>query len=292
MAEILSKGELFAPEIVSGLFTKVKGHSALATLCGQTPISFNGNEIFTFSMDDEVALLGENEQKERGSATVASIKIVPVKVEYGIRVSDEFVYGSEEKKLDILEAFTDGYAKKVARGLDIMAMHGVNPRTNVASSLIKYYFDQNTTNIVNYAADTCDDNIGDAIELLGDYDTNGLIMSKTMASAMGKLQNELGGKKFPELAWGGQPNAVNGVATRINNTVSFGNSADMAIVGDFANCFKWGYAKDIPLEIIPYGDPDNTGKDLKGHNQVYLRSETYIGWGILDGAAFARVIKP
>lgn len=53
-----------------------------------------------------------------------------------------------------------------------------------------------------------------------------------------------------------------------------------------------GYAKEIPLEVIKYGDPDNSGQDLKGYNQVYLRSETYLGWGIMDGNSFARVIKP
>ena len=41
--------------------------------------------------------------------------------------------------------------------------------------------------------------------------------------------------------------------------------------------------------MIRYGNPDNdsTLGDLKGHNQVYLRAEMYIGWGILDPNAFA-----
>ena len=63
---------------------------------------------------------------------------------------------------------------------------------------------------------------------------------------------------------------------------------DHVIVGDFANAFKWGYAKDIPLEVIEYGDPDGLG-DLKRTNEVVLRAEAYIGWGILDAASFARV---
>ena len=54
--------------------------------------------------------------------------------------------------------------------------------------------------------------------------------------------------------------------------------------------FKWGYAKQIPFEVIKYGDPDNSGKDLKGYNQVYLRAETDVGWGILAPEHFA-IIK-
>jgi hypothetical protein len=169
-------------------------------------------------------------------------------------------------------------------------MHGVNPRTGEASALIQHSFDK-CAHTVPYAEASCDDNVSDAIELLGDYDATGLIMAKPMASAMGKLENGTGGKLYPELMWGGQPNVVNGVPTRVNSTVNFGGSKDMAIVGDFASCFKWGYSKQIPLEVIPYGDPDNTGKDLKGHNQVYLRSEVYIGWAIMDQNAFSRVVQ-
>ena len=74
-----------------------------------------------------------------------------------------------------------------------------------------------------------------------------------------------------------------------NSTLSFNGNADRAIVGNFRDYFKWGFAKQIPLEVIEYGDPDNAGRDLKGHNEVYLRGEAYIGWGIIAPAAFAKV---
>ena len=61
-----------------------------------------------------------------------------------------------------------------------------------------------------------------------------------------------------------------------------------AYVGDFENAFKWGYAEQVPLEIIRYGDPDGQG-DLKRYNQVLLRAEAFIGWGILDPTAFSRI---
>ena len=97
---------------------------------------------------------------------------------------------------------------------------------------------------------------------------------------------------FPELAWGNAPPSINGLNVEVNKTVSDMSTArDRAIVGDFANSFKWGYAKQIPLEIIQYGDPDNSGLDLKGYNQVYLRAEVYLGWGIMDPDSFARITE-
>lgn len=291
MSTVLARGTLFPSELVSELFNKVTGHSSVVALSRQTPVSFNGNDIFTFSMDNEVALVGENEAKSHGGITVEPVKIVPVKVEYGARVSDEFMYAAEEKQIEILKAFADGFSKKVARGIDIMAMHGVNPRTGDVSSLINHYFDKNTTNVVSYAAATCDDNVEDAIAKIGEYDVTGIAMAKTFATAMGKLANEQGGKLYPELQWGGKPKAINGVPTDVNSTVSFNGSKDMAIVGDFANCFKWGFAKNVPMRVIEYGDPDNTGKDLQGYNQVYIRAEAYIGWAIMDDTAFARIVS-
>lgn len=290
MSEVMSKGTLFPAEVVSELFNTVRGKSSLAKLSQQKPLAFNGNEIFTFTMDNEVALVGENEAKTHGGITIAPVNVVPLKVEYGARVSDEFMYASEEKKLDILRAFSEGFAAKVARGMDIMAMHGVNPRTGEVSPLIQQYFDQGELT-VSYTAATCDDNVDDAIEKIGDNDVTGIAMAKPFGTAMGKLENGNGGKLYPELQWGGDPDNVNGIKCSVNSTVNFGASKDMAIIGDFANRFRWGYAKQIPVTVIPYGDPDNSGKDLAGHNQVYLRAEAYIGWGILDMDAFARVVQ-
>ena len=291
MADVLKKGELFAPETVTDLFNKVAGKSSLAKLAGTMPIPFNGSEIFTFSMDDEVNIVAENGVKPAGSIALAPIKVVPIKVEYGARVTDEFMYATEEKQLDILKAFNEGYAKKVARAIDIMAMHGLNPRTKEKSALIgTNSFDTNESiTKITYDEALIEDNIETAIAAVNEaYDVTGMAMSKTFSSSLAKLKVN-GVKQYPELAWGANPGSVNGLSVDVNSTVSFNNSKDKAIVGDFANAFKWGYAKEIPLEIIPYGDPDQSGKDLKANGQIYLRCETYIGWGILDPAAFSRI---
>ncbi len=285
MADVLSMNGLFNPELVRDLFSKVTGKSSVAALCGQTPIAFTGNEIMTFSMDDEVMIVGENQKKERGSVTLDSVKIIPLKVEYGARVSNEFQYATEEKQMDILGAFNDGYAKKIAKGLDLMAFHKVNPRTGSESDLINSAFTQ-VTNTVDYDADAPDDCLQNAIVSLGDYDCTGIAMSKNLANALGKMKGSMG-YLYPELAFGAQASTFFGNAVSVNSTVSY-DEKTQAILGDFS-AFRWGYVKQIPFEVIPYGDPDNTGTDLKGSNQVYLRAETYLGWAIIDPAAFCKI---
>ena len=293
MGNILTRGTLLPPVVTDQLFSKVKGKSSLARLSASEPIPFNGETVFTFSLDKEVDLVAENGAKSNGGATIAPITMQPVKVEYGFRVSDEFKYGTEEVRLQYLTAFADGFAKKVARGLDIMAIHGLNPRSaETASVLSGKNFDDLVTNIVVFDADKPQDNITAAISMIGDeIDVTGLAMAPAMKAALANLKT---GKDsnvplFPELGWGATLTALNGLAADSNTTVSFASSADRALVGNFADYFKWGFAKQIPIEVIEYGDPDNSGYDLKGHNQVYIRGEAYIGWGILDKAAFALV---
>lgn len=291
MADILSKGSKFDPILVKELFDKVKGKSSLAALCGQTPIPFNGQKEFIFTMDDEVDLVAENGKMTRGGVSLDPVIIVPVKIEYGARISDEFLYAAEEEQIETLRNFSDGFAKKTARGLDIMAFHGVNPRAKTASALIgTNHFDNGVTVIKqdSKTPKTSDALIEEAIAAVQDneYDISGLTMAPSFRADLAKMVDTSGRKIYPELAWGNAPSQMNGIQTVTNNTVSFNSSKDLAIVGDFST-FKWGYSKEIPLEIIEYGDPDNSGQDLKGCGQVYIRAKAYIGWGIMDKSAFA-----
>ena len=102
-----SRGNLFDPVLVNDLISKVKGKSSLAKLSGQTPIPFNGLKEFIFSMDNEIDIVAENGKKSEGGISVEPVKIVPIKFEYGARVSDEFLYATEEEQLQILTAFND-----------------------------------------------------------------------------------------------------------------------------------------------------------------------------------------
>ncbi len=295
MADVISKGTLFPEELIPELIQQTVGASALAKLCAAKPIPFNGQKEFTFTLDKEIDVVAENGAKTKGGATVAPVTIVPVKVEYGARVSDEFLYAAEDARLDILTSFAEGFARKVARGLDLMAFHGVNPRTGSASSVIgTNHFDSKVTQTVTIQGeDKPDDNIEAAVALVqgSEREVNGLVLAPVFKSELAKQKTADGAKLYPQLAWGSNPGEINGLRVESNTTLSANSSQDRALVGDFINAFRWGYAKEIPVEVIKYGNPDNdpTLGDLKGHNQVYLRAEAYIGWGILDPASFAFV---
>lgn len=302
MANVLSTKNgnviLFPPELTNELINLTRGKSSLARLSASKPLPFTGQTAWTFSLDKEVDIVAENGAKSNGGGTMGQVTINPVKIEYGLRVSDEFKYASEEIRLDYMRTFAEGFAAKAARGLDIMAFHGVNPRTNTpaTNTIGANHFDSKVTNTVNFVAASADDNVESAVAQIdsAEHEVTGMAWAPAFRSAMAALKKGTSSKEplYPELRWGATPDSLNGIALDKNSTVSFGSSKDRAIIGNFRDGFRWGFSKQIPIEMIEYGNPDNDAEagDLKGHNQVYLRGELYIGWGILLPEAFSRIV--
>ncbi len=294
MATVVNMGTKIPTELVERMFNTVRGESALAKLSGQTPIPFVGSTDMVFSLDGEASIVGENQPKVHGGADIQPVTIRPVKFEYGARFSKEMWKAGEEKRLDILRQFVDGASKKFARGLDIGAIHGLNPKTMEQSTVVgDNYFEAKVTQAVVYDATSADENVSDAvaqIETAGAM-ANGIAMSTAMKNAIAKL-NVNGAMKYADFAWGSAPANLGDMTLAVNPTVGMSKTGAektlRALVGDFS-AFKWGYTDSIEYEVIQYGDPDNTGVDLAGHNQIYLRAEAYIGWGILAPAFFAKV---
>ena len=283
----------FPEKLVADMFNTVVGHSTIAKLSGAKPIPFAGEQVFTFAMNGEVSIVGEGGNKPAGDASFEPKTIRPIKMVYQHRLSNEFVNLADEARIPYLQAFADGFAKKMARGLDISAFHGINPADlSDASFKATNSFDGLISNVVTYAAATVDDNIDAAVQMITGADrvVNGLAISPTAGAALSAIKVN-GVVQYPEYRFGQNPEAFYGMKSDVNNTVNktgtaAGSVTDQIVVGDFENAFRWGYAKDIPLEVIEYGDPDGQG-DLKRTNEIVLRAEAFIGWGILDAASFA-----
>ena len=285
----------YPEELIPELMSKVVGHSTLAKLSNQIPIPFSGIEQFVFNLEGNAQIVGEGEQKLAGQATTDPKIIKPMKFVYQARFTDEFMYASDEKKVDYYSRFADGFSKIIAKSFDIAAIHGLEPKSMTdASFKATNSFDGTVTeNVITFNAATIETGLETAVQtvIANDADVTGIALSPTAGQALAKVEVN-GVKQFPEFRFGQNPDSFFGMSTDINKTlVAKGGTAkvDHAIVGDFQNMFKWGYAQNIPMEVIEYGDPDGTGRDLKAFNEVCLRAEAFIGWGILDTKSFARI---
>lgn len=282
----ITKSTKFPAQLQQKMFSLVKGHSSVAKMAASEPIPFNGTDVFVFNFASDVSVLGESAQKPAGDATITPVQIRPVKVVYQSRVSNEFIYAAEEAQLAYLQEFADGFAKKLAAGLDKMALHGVNPATGSASSVIGNnhldYVITDANTVTLGASDAADTKLEEAIGKV--EDCNGAIISKVYRTKIANL-NTNNARKYPDFAWGACPPVLGGMNLDANSTAG----ADAcAYVGDW-RAFRWGFAKEMPLEVIEYGNPDGGSYDLKQNNEVLLRSEAFIGWGILDASSFAKV---
>ena len=295
MANIIANGGNIPAAVVSEMFNAVRGKSALAKISDRMPVAFAGSTEFVFNMDSEADIVAENGAKSNGGATATPVVIRPLKFEYGVRVSDEFMKGSEEYRMDIMREFAEGAGRKFAKGMDIAAFHGLNPRTMTAATATvgDMHFDHEIPagSVVSYTAGSEVANFNEAIGKVNaaGYDVTGVALDPEFSSALGTASN--GYNAAPEYSFGGDPDTFHGMKSAVNTTVgkvATGADKVYGYVGDF-DAFRWGYARDIEFEVIEYGDPDNAGSDLKGHNQVYLRCEAYIGWAVLDGNAFAKI---
>lgn len=291
----LQTGTLFKPELVKELFSKVQGKSVLAKLANQTPIPFNGTEQFVFNLEGNAQIVGEGQLKGAGKALLESKVIKPLKFVYQARISNEFMKATEEKQIEYMTAFADGFAKKIAEAFDIAALHGLEPKTLTAATFkpTNSFDGLITDNIVTYEEGKIDDNIDTAVQqvVLKGGEVTGVALSPVAGQALAKVKVN-GVAQYPEFRFGQNPDSFYGMKSDVNKNLTIASEhaeKNHAIVGDFENRFKWGYADNVPLEIIQYGDPDGTGRDLKAYNEICLRAEAFIGWGILDTAAFARV---
>lgn len=301
MANKTTSSTLFSPKQVADVFNKVAGHSAIAALSGQTPIPFAGMDTYIFTMDGEAAIVGEGGEKPAGDAAFKKATVKPVKVVYQHRLTEEFVRMSDEARLPYLAQFQDGFAKKIARALDIMYFFGINPATKQASDAVKdIAFSSKVTATENYDAANADDNVDHAVQTIraAGGTPNGIVMSPAFASALGAIKEKTGSKiaLYPEFRGVGNPDKFFGLTVDVNDTMSFADTTTTkavntrAIVGDFQNALKWGYTDQVPMELIEYGDPDGQG-DLKRTNEIVLRAEAYIGCGIIDPKSFVRITQ-
>lgn len=293
----LKSGDLFPHELVTEIFSKVKGHSTLAKLSNQQPIPFTGEEQFIFNLEGNAQIVGEGELKEPGKATMTSKVIKPVKFQYQARITDEFKYSAIEKQIQYLKSFVDGFAVKIAQAFDIASIHGLEPRSMEDASFknTNSFVGLITDNVIEYNPDNIEEDLDTAVQtvVLNDGDSTGLGLSPQAAVALGKVEVN-GIRQYPEFRFGQRPNSFHGMTTDVNKTLTMtkdGGNKVHSLVGDFENAFKWGYAENIPLEIIEYGDPDGTGRDLKAYNEILLRTEAFIGWSIFLPEHFAQIIE-
>lgn len=286
-----------AKHTASGIWKKnIKG-GIIGSLTPDDPqIMVGATDFFTFTGTPKAELVGEGANKSSMDGTPAKKTSKTYKVQLTYRFSDEVRYADEEYRLRLMEALAGNIATGVSRAVDLVAIHGINPLTGQAAQSVTDYIVKNGNgHVINSTSATPEVDLDAAAAALqgSGYVATGIALDPVYAGVLARTKKTNGDRVFPELGLGFNVDRIAGIQAAVSNTVSAtaekgGATGVGGIMADWS-AIKWGIARNVPLHLIEYGDPDGAG-DLQRTNEVAIRAEVIFGFAILDDKAFS-IIK-
>lgn len=287
MAMDTSKIKLPA-EVTQAIINKVGNTSTIAALSPSTPQLFLNEDYMVFNGAAEAEVVAEGQKKSSYEQEASYITGKKFKVQCTTRVTEELKWADEGNRLEIISSIQEDQTKAIARALDYVIYHAINPKSGTKLS----GYDALTANAVA-VTDSEDDiaNVDALADAVNEYEINGVALSRTWASRLRKLRVPATGMRFyPEIPINLAAGTLDGIpaatSTTVNGVKATEETKVLGIMGDYS-LIKWGMIRDIWAEVIQYGDPDQTGVDLKAHNQIAYRTEAMFSYAVLDPKAFA-----
>lgn len=283
---------LMPREIADGMVKKTLSTSTIAKLSAQEPMRFGKTDIITFNDLPRAQFVEENGYKESTSGTFGSVTAAPHKAQVTMRFSQEVQWADDEHQLGVLRTLASAGADALSRALDLGVFHRINPLNGQAITTWTNYINATTKRVElgKGGSDPDADFRAAAGLIINDLDTGvqvtGAALDPKFTWALANLMVKDGAgvtstPRYPQLGLGADVSSFMGVPVAVGSTVSgLPEAADTkvrAIVGDFTGGIRWGIQKELPVELITYGDPDGQG-DLKRKNQIALRLEIVYGW--------------
>lgn len=283
---------LMPREIADGMVKKTLSTSTIAKLSAQEPMRFGKTDIITFNDLPRAQFVEENGDKESTSGSFGSVTAAPHKAQVTMRFSQEVQWADDEHQLGVLRTLASAGADALSRALDLGVFHRINPLNGQAITTWTNYINATTKRVElgKGGSDPDADFRAAAGLIINDLDTGvqvtGAALDPKFTWALANLMVKDGAgvtstPRYPQLGLGADVSYFMGVPVAVGSTVSgLPEAADTkvrAIVGDFTGGIRWGIQKELPVELITYGDPDGQG-DLKRKNQIALRLEIVYGW--------------
>lgn len=282
------QGETWSKNITTGV---------LAKLAVEAPdIKVGKTDHFVFTGTPKAELVGEGANKNSADDKPTKATVNTYKVQVTYRFSDEVQYEDEDYQTQLIDGLVKNISIALSRALDLVAIHGINPKTGEASSSVVSYFAKAGNKVARVVAtEKPNEDIENAAAKLQEagYTATGVGFDPAFAGELARVTNANGVKLYPELGLGFNVDNFQGLMAASSDTVSGRQEITKprvkGIMGDF-RAFKWGVARYVGLKLIEAGDPDGAG-DLNRTNEVAIRAESIFGYAIFDEKAFSLVEK-
>lgn len=273
----------------------IKGGVLAKLTPGDPELKVGKTDHFTFTGTPKAELVGESGNKGSADGTPTKKTVSTYKVQITYRFSNEVQWEDEDYQTQLIENLVANAATAISRALDLLAIHGINPATGDTGAVTEYLTKSgNGVLSVTRTANAQNDLETAAGLLQGQgYVANGIAFDPVFAGQLARTKDGQDRPLYPEMGLGFNFDNFQGLNAASSDTVSGRQELDAedatlnAVMADF-EAFKWGVARDMPLELIEFGNPDGEG-DLKRTNEVAIRAESVIGFGFMDYKAFALI---
>lgn len=257
-------------------------------------ITKGAHKLLTMGARAKGALVDESGAKPDNGRQIVTKPFATTKLVYSQRVSDEFLSYTDAEQVDFIgQLVNDWLTSSLPADIDTVVLHGVNPFTGLVSSTLSDYLvkagssiNVPSTGVTGAAIDT---DIATAAGRLAanSVNVNGLAIAPSAAAALSTVT--VGSqKKYPEAGvFGLEGNTLAGRRAASSAEVGEYNSVQ-AVIGDWRKLYL-AFAGQATWRVHTAGDPDNTGRDLAGHNEILIRLEEHFGFRILDANSFAYI---
>lgn len=289
---VFQTGTLQLPNEIAGkVIAKVRETSTIAKLAPESAGTTLLNDQYELvTTDPEAEVIGEGVAKTQGSYATSPIISATHKAVVTLRFSREALYADEDAQLGLLDDAFQSMGAANSRALDYIVYHAVSPKgaapISGATALSTAANQQTATADVVADIDALPDDI-----IENGYNVSGIALATTFANELRKARvGDDQRKAFPDIPLDvRQAGSLDGVNVAVSNTVNgqliTPATGIKAFAGDFS-MLRWGIVRSIPTRLIEYGDPDNTGHDLQGYNEIALRAEVIFKTAVLDPKAF------
>ena len=280
---------LMPRNIADGMITQARTTSLIAQLSGREPQRFGDVDYLVFNDFPKAEFVEEGAQKASTTGGFSSVTAQPHKAQVTMRFNEEVQWLDEDYQLGVFSELSNAGSIALARALDLGLIHRINPLTGATITAWTNYL-RATTNTVEQTSADADADFRAAVGLLVNasptWPVNGAAFDPKFSWALSSLMAADGSgptsqQRYPQLGFGTNVTSFMGIPVAQGDTVSGTPEATdtnvRAIVGDFQGGIRWGVQRQLPVEIIRFGDPDGQG-DLKRNNQIALRLEIVYGW--------------
>ena len=282
---------LMPRNIADGMITEARTSSTVAQLSGREAQRFGETDYIIFNDFPRAEFVGEGAEKSSTSGGYTSVTATPKKAQVTMRFNEEVQWAAEDYQLSVFRDLASAGQLALARALDLGLYHRINPLSGEEITGWDNYIAA-TTNAVELGSGEADQVIREAAGLLiqrqSPVSVNGFAIDPRLTWDLASLQTKnadgspSGNQRYPNLGLGTGINSFLGINTAQGDTVSgqpeaAADTGIRGILGDFQNGIRWGVQRDLPVELIRFGDPDGQG-DLKRQNQIALRLEIVYGW--------------